>query len=201
MLGLIIEIKTPAFGLAGATGVLALGAFFGSHLIIGLAGWEEVILLAVGLIALLLEIFVVPGFGVAGAIAILCISAATFLALLGSLATWADIARAGGIFAAAAMIITATIYWFVRYLPTRHRLGGVFLQASTARNAGYISGDTREDLVGHEGVAITDLRPAGTVKIGEERLDVVSDVGFVAKGTKVKVIRAESYRHVVEPIE
>jgi membrane-bound serine protease (ClpP class) len=50
-------------------------------------------------------------------------------------------------------------------------------------------------------VAITDLRPAGTVKVGDERLDVVSDVGFVAKGKRVRVIRSESYRHVVEPID
>ncbi|MDH5805640.1 MAG: ATP-dependent Clp protease proteolytic subunit, partial [Gemmatimonadota bacterium] len=54
-LGLIVEIKTPSFGLAGAVGLLSFGAFFGSHLIIGLAGWEEVILLGAGIIALGLE--------------------------------------------------------------------------------------------------------------------------------------------------
>jgi membrane-bound serine protease (ClpP class) len=89
MLGLIIEIKTPSFGLAGATGILALGAFFGSHLIIGLAGWEEVILLGVWLVDLAFEVFVVPGFGIAGLIAIFSFGAGTFLALLSSLPTWA----------------------------------------------------------------------------------------------------------------
>ncbi len=201
MLGLFIEIKTPAFGFAGAVGLLALAAFFGSHLLIGLAGWEEVILLVVGLIALGIEVFVVPGFGVAGAIAILCIGAATFLALVGTLATWGDIARASGILFLTGMLVAAGIYAVFRYLPGSSRLRGVFLKAATTREAGYIAGATHTELVGAEGVAITDLRPAGTIRVGDERLDVVSDVGFVAKGSRVRVIRSEAYRHVIEPLE
>jgi len=50
-LGLLIEIKTPSFGLAGSIGILSLAAFFGSHWIVGLAGMEEIILLGVGLVA------------------------------------------------------------------------------------------------------------------------------------------------------
>jgi membrane-bound serine protease (ClpP class) len=40
-LGLITEIKTPSFGMAGAAGLLSLSLFFGSHLIVGLAGLED----------------------------------------------------------------------------------------------------------------------------------------------------------------
>ncbi len=200
-LGLIIEIKTPSFGIAGLVGLLSLGAFFGSHLIVGLAGWEEVILLGVGVVALGIEVFVVPGFGIAGTIAILCIGSAVFLALIGNLPTWSDVARASGILFTAAMIIVAAIYVLVRHLPTARRSRGIFLKAATDRAHGYIAGSTRDDLVGLEGVALTDLRPSGTIKVGDERLDVVSDVGFVAKGKRVRVIQSESYRHVVEPID
>ncbi len=35
----------------------------------------------------------------------------------------------------------------------------------------------------------------------DERLDVVSETGYVAKGASVRLIRAEGYRHVVEPVE
>lgn len=200
-LGLIIEIKTPSFGVAGAVGLLALAAFFGSHLLIGLAGWEELILLGVGMVALAIEVFVTPGFGVAGVVALLCIGSATFLALIGNLPTWADIARASGILSVTAVIITGVVYFFVRQLPTSQRWRGVFLQAATARAMGYVAGAARDDLIGAEGVAITDLRPSGTVRVGAERLDVVSEVGFVPKGARVRVIRSEGYRHVVEPIE
>jgi membrane-bound serine protease (ClpP class) len=42
--------------------------------------------------------------------------------------------------------------------------------------------------IGDEGVAITDLRPAGTAKIGDKQTDVYSDGGYLPKGTKIKVI-------------
>jgi len=51
------------------------------------------------------------------------------------------------------------------------------------------------------GVALTDLHPSGTAEIAGMRIDVVSDVGYVAEGTPVRIIRSESYRHVVEPVD
>lgn len=199
-LGLLIEIKTPSFGLAGAAGLLALTAFFGSHLIVGLAGWEEVILLAAGLVALGLEVFVVPGFGIAGVVSILCIGAATFLALLGALPTWADVARASGVLVAAATIVVAVAYTFLRHLPTSERWRGIFLTTATSKETGYLSAPQRDDLIGAEGVALTDLRPSGTIRVADERLDVVSETGFVAKGDRVRIVRSEGYRLVVEAV-
>jgi membrane-bound serine protease (ClpP class) len=201
VLGIMIEIKTPSFGLAGLTGLLALTAFFGSHLIVGLAGLEEIILLVVGLVALVIEVFVVPGFGVAGVVAIVTIGAATFMALLGSLPTWPDIARASGIVAIAAAIVTAAVWAVVRKLPTSPRWRGVFLRAATEAASGYVAGETRAELVGALGVALTDLRPAGSARVGGERLDVVAEGGFIAKGARVRVVRSEAYRLVVEAVE
>jgi membrane-bound serine protease (ClpP class) len=201
VLGLIIEIKTPSFGLAGAVGLASLAAFFGSHLIIGLAGWEEVMLLAAGLIALGIEVFVVPGFGIAGVISIACIGAAVFLALIGSLPTWGDVARASGILAASLGIIGAFIYLVVRNLPTSDRWRGIFLQTASAATEGYVSNEFRDDLVGRVGIALTDLHPGGTVQLDGERLDVVTEGDYVAKGTHVRVMRSEGYRLVVSPLD
>lgn len=195
-LGLIIEIKTPSFGLAGFVGLTSFAAFFGSHLLIGLAGWEEVMLLGAGLIALGIEVFVVPGFGIAGAISILCIGGAVFLALIGNLPTWGDVVRASGVISTAGIMVIASIYLLVRQLPTRGR--GIFLMTATDRATGYIASAAREDLVGVEGVAATDLHPSGTAVFGGERLDVVSEVGFIDKGARIRVVRSEGYRHVVE---
>ncbi len=197
-LGLIIEIKTPSFGLAGLVGLTSFAAFFGSHLLIGLAGWEEVMLLGAGLIALGIEVFVVPGFGIAGAISILCIGGAVFLALIGNLPTWSDVVRASGIISTAGIMVIASIYLLVRQLPARGR--GIFLMTATDRATGYIASAARGDLVGAEGVAATDLHPSGTAVIGGERLDVVSEAGFIDKGDRIRVVRSEGYRHVVEPV-
>jgi len=201
VLGLVIEIKTPSFGLAGLVGLASLGAFFGSHLIIGLAGWEEVILLGAGLIALGIEVFVVPGFGIAGVVSIACIGTAIFLALLGSLPTWADVARAAGVLATSVGIIGAAIYLVVRNLPTSDRWRGIFLRTASAATEGFISGDLREDLIGRVGVALTDLHPGGTVQLDDERLDVITEGDYVKRGTHVRIMRSEGYRLVVKPLD
>jgi membrane-bound serine protease (ClpP class) len=68
------------------------------------------------------------------------------------------------------------------------------------KDTGYIASAAREDLVGAEGVAATDLHPSGTAVIGSERLDVVSEAGFIDKGERIRVVRSEGYRHVVESV-
>jgi membrane-bound serine protease (ClpP class) len=94
LLGLVFEIKAGAFGLGGVVSLAALGLFFGSNLVLGLAGWEEVILLGAGLIALGIEVFVLPGFGVAGIVGLLAIGTAIVLAMLGGGPTPADVTQA-----------------------------------------------------------------------------------------------------------
>jgi membrane-bound serine protease (ClpP class) len=69
-----------------------------------------------------------------------------------------------------------------------------------SQSDGYISALPRADLVGQEGVAVTDLRPAGTAAFAGERVDVVTEGEFVAQGRPVQVLRSEGYRHVVRGI-
>src|SRR5690606_22453304 len=80
----VVELRTPGFGVPGAIGVLAFAAFFWGHWLVELVGWEEVLLMAAGVILLILEIFVFPGFGVAGALGIAAIVAGLSLSLFGS---------------------------------------------------------------------------------------------------------------------
>ena len=105
MLGLIIEIKTPTFGLAGVAGAAALTAFFGSHFLLGLAGWEEIILLGIGVLLLAVEMFVLPGFGIAGIAGTLAVFAAFFLSMVTSMDTGADYARALGILSLSILVV------------------------------------------------------------------------------------------------
>ena len=56
-LGLIIEFWTLGWGIAGSVGIISLSLFFGGHIIVGLAGFETIILFAIGLLLLLIEIF------------------------------------------------------------------------------------------------------------------------------------------------
>jgi membrane-bound serine protease (ClpP class) len=202
-LGLITEIKTPTFGLAGVAGVLSLALFFGSHMIVGLAGLEDVIIFGVGLALVGVEVFLIPGFGIFGLLGGIGIMAGLYLSMLSDLSVSADFTRAGLVLSTTVVLIAVSAWALIRTLPGSSRLAksGVFLLARTDRDTGYESAATRSDLVGREGRAITDLRPSGTALIGDERVDVVSESSWITEGTPVRVVSAEGYRHVVRPVE
>ncbi|HSL72059.1 MAG TPA: NfeD family protein [Longimicrobiales bacterium] len=201
-LGLIFELKLPGFGLAGAAGLTSLGLFFGSHYLVGLAGLEEILLLLLGVGLVIVEAFVVPGFGVFGIGGALAIMASVYLSLVSSLSTASDFTTAAGILATVVLVILVAAWAIVRSLPRSGRLSrsGILLGDATSANAGYISAAIRPELVGTTGVALTDLRPSGTARFGEERLDVVAESEFISAGTAIKVVRSEGYRHVVQPV-
>ena len=196
-LGLLIEIKTPTFGAAGAIGLLSLGAFFGARLIVNLAGIEELLLLAVGLALIALEVFVIPGTGMAGILGGAAVLGSVVMSMLGSFPTWGDLLEAGGLVALSILAVVIVAYALVRHLPHSRRLSGIFLRSETSRETGYLSAPPREDLVGQLGVALTDLRPAGTARFGDERVDVVTEGPWIEAESPVKVVRAEGYRQVV----
>jgi len=196
-LGLVFELKAGAFGLGGLVSVLALALFFGASYLQGLAGWQEALLLVVGLVALAIEILVLPGFGVAGVIGLVCLTVSVVLALTGTAPSPTDLAQALAILAASAVISAAVIYTWIRHLPTSNRFGGLLLKGAGHRVDGFVTAPSRPELVGRSGIALTDLRPSGTAGFGEERLDVVTEGEYLAEGTTIEVIRSDGYRHVV----
>src|SRR5690606_37304537 len=183
-------------------GIASLALFFGSHMILGLAGWDEVILLVAGLALLGVEIFVVPGFGIFGVAGTLAVLASLYLSLVGNMATGFDLSQAALILSTAIALVLVGAWTIIRLLPRneRFRRSGIMLGDSLSRETGYLSAPVRPDLVGHEGVALTDLRPAGTAQIGDERVDVVADGSWIERGTPIRVVRSDGYRHVVQPV-
>jgi membrane-bound serine protease (ClpP class) len=197
----LIELKTPAFGMAGVFGGVCLGLFFFSHYLVGLAGWEELMLLAAGIGLLGVEMFILPGFGAAGIAGSLGVLGAVYLSLVSQLSSEADMSQAAGMLSAAILIVIVGAWALLRTLPRSGRFArsGVMLGNATDRTAGYISNPIRDELLGATGVAVTDLRPAGAAQFGDERVDVVAESAFIGAGTPVRVVRSEGYRHVVIP--
>ncbi len=198
-LGLLIEIKTPTFGLAGLVGAGSLALFFGGHYLAGLAGSEELILLVAGLVLLGIEVFLIPGFGVFGVLGIGGIAASIYLSLVGELATFTDYTHAAAILSTTVIVVAVAGWALLRHLPASRRLlrSGIFLGDTMKKEQGYLSSAVRPELIGMTGVAATDLHPAGVGRFGEERLDVVAEEGWIEAGTAIEVVRAEGYRHVV----
>jgi membrane-bound serine protease (ClpP class) len=200
ILGVLLEIKTGALGLGGLLSLVALGLFFASHFMLGLAGWPEVLLLALGLIAIAVEVFVIPGFGVAGFVGIVAIITSMALAMMGQHPTAADVAQALAVLGASLFITAAVMYAWLRHLPNSGRFSGLLLKGAGHREAGFTTAPSRPELVGRDGTALTDLRPSGTARIGEERLDVVTEGEYVPLGSRVQVVRSDGYRHVVRKV-
>ncbi len=73
------------------------------------------------------------------------------------------------------------------------------LRSSLSKTDGVVSYDEKlADYLGKQGVALTDMRPAGTAKIEGERVDVVTRGDYIEKGDAVEVSRVEGGRVVVK---
>jgi membrane-bound serine protease (ClpP class) len=97
----------------------------------------------------------------------------------------------------AAIILIAI---FVRMNKKRGIWNKFILRDKLTTEQGYLSADVKDSLLGLEGTTITPLRPAGTVLIGDNRIDVVTSGEFVDTNRSVKVIKAEGTWVVVKEI-
>lgn len=200
--GLMIELRTPGFGIPGLVGLTCLALFFGGHWVVHLAGFEELLLIGMGVVLIALEVFVIPGFGLAGVLGILALSFGLGLSLVGSGATagalFTSLGRVALSFIAAVLAVVALF----TLLPRVPFARGIVLaaggpeKASAARTAPEIS-----SMVGARGVTLTPLRPAGTAWVKDQRIDVVTEGEYVGPGVVVDVIQHEGNRIVVRPIE
>lgn len=77
---------------------------------------------------------------------------------------------------------------------------GLVLGERQKNKNGYTSCKDKSELLGAIAVCSTDLRPAGTVTVEGEPVDVVTEGDFVTKGDIVKIISTEGSRVVVRRI-
>jgi membrane-bound serine protease (ClpP class) len=198
LLGIIVEIRAPGFGLPGILGILSIASFFWGHWLVQLAGWEEVLLVASGLLLLVIELFVTPGFGVAGVLGIIALVSGLSLSLIGSGATWDFTLRAVGRVALSLLLALAASLALLRFLPRLPFGRRLILETGLTAGQGYASPpEADRHWLGKDGVAISPLRPAGIADIAGERVDVVSDGEFIETGAQIVVARVDGNRVVV----
>jgi membrane-bound serine protease (ClpP class) len=198
ILGIIVEIRTPGFGVPGALGVASLALFFWGHWLVRLAGWEELLLVGVGLILLALEVFVTPGFGLTGVLGLAALIGGLGLSLVGAGATWVVVVTAVGRVAASLLLALAVSLAVLRFLPRLPFGRRLILETELTAHEGFASApETDRAWLGKRGTAATPLRPAGIADIEGERVDVVSDGEFIDAGERLTVVRVDGNRIVV----
>ncbi len=146
--------------------------------------WAFVVALALlGFVLLMLELFVIPGFGITGIAAIAAILGAVWYANL-HLGTWQAVA-----------VFCVTLLGSVLMISRTARTGGMKQLRNPSVSPGKVWDETRahETLpqIGARGVAVTKLRPAGIVQIGDRRYDVTALGPIAEAGQAVEVVQIE----------
>lgn len=201
IVGVVTEIRTPGFGIPGAVGLASIALFFWGHWLVQLAGWEELLLVASGIVLLVLEVFVIPGFGIAGLLGILALLGGFALSLVGGGATAEAVMRAGLQVTVSMVLAIAAALLMLRVVPRLPFGRQLILQADLQASEGYAAPpDADRTWLGAHGIAATVLRPAGVADLDGERVDVVSDGAFIAAGEPIVVTRVDGNRIVVRRV-
>ncbi len=191
--GLILEVLSAGFGVAGVIGLAAFALYFGGNIAAGMAEYWVLILFVFGIAMLLVEAFM-PGLGIFGATGLISTLASIVLAAVS--------VQTGLIMLLVALVLSAAFSVFAfRYFASRGALRHIILSEEEKADQGYVAPRDQSKLTGKEGIAVTSLRPSGTAEIEGKRVDVVSEGSFVPAGEKLVVERVEGVRVIVRPLK
>lgn len=193
MAGVAIEVFVPGFGLPGILGIAAFVLYFFGHYVAGFAGVEDVILFVAGIVLLVIEVFV-PSFGILGILGIASIVSGVVMAAY-------DTGNAAKSLSIAVVLAAVAVGIFIKYFKHRGVWNKFILRDQLTSESGYVSHASKEQFLGKTGVTATPLRPAGTVIIDDERVDVVADGEFISVGKRVEVHRVEGTRILVREMK
>ena len=197
--GIYFELQTPGIGFPLAAALIACLLYFAPLYLEGIASNWEILAFIIGVVLLLLEIFVIPGFGITGISGIVLIVGALVFAAIdkvsfafpGNIAS--AVIRSLFLVISCALVALGLSMWLGSRLLTSRKLAFA-LHAEQKAEDGYIGVDMSiQAVVGRSGKTITDLRPAGKVRIGRDIYDAVSLLGdYIAKDHPVTVKKYQS---------
>lgn len=169
--------------LAGSAWAEFVGIFTGEF------AWLTITLMAVGMILCIIEA-VVPGFGIFGISGILCEVAAVVVN--------ATVCKGSPLQVFILILLITLVTLLIFLLFVRSARFGLLGKTPIIENKTAIPKDYGENteqklkqLIGKEGITITECRPVGKMRIGEEIYEVSSKDTLIAKGDVVKVVEVE----------
>jgi len=202
---LYTEIKAPGFGAPGMIGIICLALVFTSQYIVGLADYTEFLIVALGVVLLGLEVFVIPGFGIAGIAGLFCIAAGMVLALQDFVLPapefpWQIDLLVKNLIQVLGSFLSAFIIalFMLRYVLPKMSVvvKGPYLDA-TLEESHADSKESQNAQVGSSGIARTLLRPSGKAEIKNQVFDVITEGEFIEKGSPVVITEINGNRVIV----
>jgi membrane-bound serine protease (ClpP class) len=206
ILGLFIEFKTPGFGIFGIAGIALIALVFLTNTITGLAGWEPFLVLLLGLVLVIVDVFLFPGTFILAISGIILI----FGSLLWSLAdVWPtydggfevrveDVVHGAFRLSLGVLLSLVGIFAFWRFLPRMAVFDRFVLTTATAGVAPAASGmaagpAVADTLLGATGVVTRALRPNGEVEVAGRRYEARVATGSLPAGERVVVVSRHSF--------
>ncbi|MBB3698649.1 nodulation protein NfeD [Flammeovirga yaeyamensis] len=192
--GLYFELQSPGVGFPLIAAIVAAILYLTPYYLNGMADNWEIVLIALGIVLIILEIFVVPGFGVTGVSGISLLVIGLVLVMLendfldftfvDSTRIWTSLISVMGAMFVAGMFIL-TFAHKIMDMPMFNKVG---LRESMTSEDGYSADVFEASFVGQVGIAHTVLRPSGKIKIDNDYYDATTEGGFIEKGTEVEVV-------------
>ncbi len=213
LVAIFIEMTHPGVMLPGAIAGFALLGLIAPSMLIGMANWIELAAIILGILLLAVEIFLIPGFGVTGIAGLLLLVGGLIALFIPDSSGFPDVPgkQSETLYGLATLVLSMVTSVVAMYyisknfgsLPIANRLilkNPADVEQEDSMLLAMDSGDADAPKVGEIGLAITPLRPAGRVQIGERVVDVVADLGFVDAGASVRIVSVSEFRIVVEKL-
>ncbi len=188
-LGLLVEFKTGGLGVGAMLGITAAGVFFGSRYVQGLVSMVQIGIFLAGVLCIVIEMLA-PTVGLLAGLGVAAMLYSVVLALGGTM-------NAIGALVAAMAIAVLVFILIVKRLPSSKLWRRLVLHDSTTTESGYVSAESRVELVGCTGYTETELRPSGRAFVAGQPVDVVSEGAFIGKGAAIVVVSVNGSRVVV----
>ena len=149
-----------------------------------------VVLLVIAIILFAVEVFI-PGFGVFGITGVI-------LAVFSCVLTVLYVPFGAFIVLGEALFLGAAVYSLFQYITKKQLHGKLILEESLDYENQEI-GDP-ESFMGKEGMALTALRPFGTVDFNGVTMEVTSIGPYINEGSRVKVTGATKQKITVQQV-
>lgn len=149
-----------------------------------------IVVFIAGFILLAIEIML-PGFSALGTLGIICLIVGVFLA--------ADSFLEGVIITLIVLALLGIMFAVLLSLLSSGKLKSpIILEEEQKSNAGYISSNDLNYLLGKEGIAVTDLRPSGVGDFDGVEFDIISEGKYIEKDTPLVIAKVEGSKLVVK---